>query len=60
MAKWRGEHSPPLIPAVLLHAEGDNPDDWLRILDEISQNDNVITTWRRDGAHLFWTVSKDD
>jgi len=46
--------------AVLLRAEGDSPDDWARILDEISENDNVTLAWRDDGVQLFWTVPKDD
>ncbi|UCJ15536.1 DUF1654 domain-containing protein [Pseudomonas sp. MM211] len=46
--------------AVLLHAEGDNPDDWARILEEIGENDNVTIAHRDDGYQLFWTVPKDD
>lgn len=46
--------------AVLLRAEGDSPDDWSRILDEISENDNVTIAWRDDGVQLFWTVPRDD
>ncbi|GLX14755.1 hypothetical protein Pstr01_29940 [Pseudomonas straminea] len=46
--------------AVLLRAEGDSPDDWSRILDEISENDNVTIAWRDDGVQLFWTVPKED
>lgn len=46
--------------AVLLHAEGDSPDDWARILEEIGENDNVTIAHRDDGYQLFWTVPKDD
>ena len=46
--------------AVLLRAVGDSPDDWSRILDEISENDNVTIAWRDDGVQLFWTVPKED
>lgn len=46
--------------AVLLRSEGDSPDDWARILDEIAENDNVTVAWRDDGVQLFWTVPKDD
>lgn len=45
---------------VLLRAEGDSPDNWSRILDEISENDNVTIAWRDDGVQLFWTVPKED
>jgi len=46
--------------AVLLRAEGNNPDGWARILDEIGENDNVTIVWRDDGVQLFWTVPKED
>ena len=46
--------------AVLLRAEGDSPDDWARILDEIGENDNVTIAWRDEGVQLFWTVPKED
>ncbi|OLU22491.1 hypothetical protein BVH03_25035 [Pseudomonas sp. PA15(2017)] len=46
--------------AVLLYAEGDNPDDWAQLLDEIGENDNVTICHRDDGIQLFWTVPKDD
>lgn len=42
--------------AVLLRAEGDSPEDWSRILDEIAENDNVTIAWRDDGVQLFWTL----
>ncbi len=46
--------------AVLLRAEGDSPEDWSRILDEIAENDNVTIAWRDDGVQLFWTVPAED
>jgi len=46
--------------AVLLRAEGDSPEDWARILDEIAENDNVTIAWRDDGVQLFWTVPVED
>ncbi|OEC35939.1 Protein of unknown function [Pseudomonas cuatrocienegasensis] len=46
--------------AVLLRVEGDTPEDWARILDEIAENDNVTIAHRDDGVQLFWTVPKDD
>ncbi|MBD9396583.1 DUF1654 domain-containing protein [Pseudomonas sp. PDM11] len=46
--------------AVLLRAEGDNPEDWARLLDEIAENDNVTIAWRDDGVQLFWTVPAED
>jgi len=39
----------------------DAPADWDRILDEISENENVTVAHRDDGLiQLFWTVPKDD
>ncbi|MDH1263555.1 DUF1654 domain-containing protein [Pseudomonas sp. GD03944] len=46
--------------AVLLRMEGDSPEDWARILDEIGENDNVTVAYRDDGWQLFWTLPVDD
>ncbi|WP_288078994.1 DUF1654 domain-containing protein [Pseudomonas sp.] len=48
--------------SVLLEkSESDDPADWDRILDEISENENVTIAHRGDGLiQLFWTVPKDD
>ncbi|KAB0547861.1 DUF1654 domain-containing protein [Pseudomonas argentinensis] len=46
--------------AVLLRVEGDSPEDWSRILDEIAENDNVTIAWRDDGVQLFWTLPAED
>lgn len=48
--------------SVLLEpSANDDPADWDRILDEISENENVTIAHRDDGAvQLFWTVPKDD
>ena len=47
--------------AVLDRQEGDNPDFWERLLEEISENDNV-TIAHRDcgGVNVFWTVPEED
>ncbi|MCU1757928.1 MULTISPECIES: DUF1654 domain-containing protein [Pseudomonas] len=47
--------------AVLERQEGDNPEFWERLLEEISENDNV-TIAHRDcgGVNVFWTVSEED
>ena len=45
---------------MLLRADGDSPEDWARILDEIAENDNVTIAWRDDGVQLFWTVPTED
>lgn len=47
--------------ALLEPSASDDPADWDRILDEISENDNVTIAHRDDGLiHLFWTVPKED
>lgn len=46
--------------AVLLRQDGDSPEDWARLIDEIGENDNVTVCHRDDGVQLFWTVPKDD
>ncbi len=48
--------------SVLLEpSTNDDPADWDRILDEISENENVIIAHRDDGLiQLFWTIPKDD
>lgn len=48
--------------AVLLErSANDDPADWDRILDEISENENVTIAHRDDGLiQLFWTVPKED
>jgi hypothetical protein len=39
----------------------DDPADWDRILDEITENDNVTIAHRDDGLiQLLWTVPKED
>lgn len=47
--------------AVLDRQEGDNPEFWERLLEEISENDNV-TIAHRDcgGVNIFWTVPEED
>ena len=47
--------------AVLERQECDNPEFWERLLEEISENDNV-TIAHRDcgGVNVFWTVSEED
>ena len=47
--------------AVLERQEGDNPEFWERLLEEISENENV-TIAHRDcgGVNVFWTVSEED
>ena len=47
--------------AVLLRQEGDNPEWWERLIEEISENDNV-TIAHRDcgGVNVFWTVLEED
>lgn len=46
--------------ALLLWTDSDSSEDWARILDEISENDNVTIAHRDDGYQLFWTVPKED
>lgn len=47
--------------ALLERSANDEPADWDRILDEISENDNVIITHRDDGLiQLIWTVPRDE
>ncbi|GFM73776.1 hypothetical protein PSCICL_47680 [Pseudomonas cichorii] len=48
--------------SVLLEpSANDDPADWDRILDEISENENVTIAHRDDGlVQLFWTVPKYD
>ena len=47
--------------AVLLPQEGDNPEFWERLLEEISENDNVTVAHRDDGGmNVFWTVREED
>ncbi|MFJ7885133.1 DUF1654 domain-containing protein [Pseudomonas sp. NPDC096917] len=47
--------------AVLNRQEDDNPEFWERLLEEISENDNV-TIAHRDcgGVNVFWTVPEED
>ena len=47
--------------AVLERQEGDNPEFWERLLEEISEHDNG-TIAHRDcgGVNVFWTVSEED
>lgn len=47
--------------ALLLPQAGELNEDWARLLEEISENDNVTLAWRDDGGvQLFWTVPKED
>lgn len=47
--------------ALLERAEGDSPEDWGQMLDEIAENDNVTLAHRDDGnVQIFWTVPKED
>ncbi|MFF7709305.1 DUF1654 domain-containing protein [Pseudomonas sp. NPDC007930] len=47
--------------ALLFRQDDESPEDWQRMLDEISENDNVTLAWRDDGGiQLFWTVQRDD
>lgn len=47
--------------AVLIRLEGDNPEFWERLLEEISENDNVTVAHRDDGnVNVFWTVVEED
>lgn len=47
--------------AVLERLEGDNPEFWERLLEEISENDNVTVAHRDDGSvNIFWTVLEED
>lgn len=47
--------------AILERADGDLPEDWDRMLDEIAENDNVTVAHRDDGnVQIFWTVPKED
>lgn len=47
--------------ALLVRQDHESPEDWQRLLAEISENDNVTLAWRDDGGiQLFWTVQRDD
>ena len=47
--------------ALLERLEGDNPEFWERLLEEISENDNVTIAYRDDGGvNVFWTVVEED
>ena len=47
--------------AVLERLADDQPDDWVQILEELSDTDNVTVAYRDDGSvQVFWTVVKDD
>lgn len=46
--------------AILLRMDTDSPEDWVSILNEIGENDNVTIAHRDDGYQLFWTVPKED
>ncbi|MBA1290507.1 DUF1654 domain-containing protein [Pseudomonas japonica] len=47
--------------ALLFRQPTESPEDWQRLLDEISENDNVTLAWRDDGGiQLFWVVQSDD
>ena len=47
--------------ALLERLEGDNPEFWERLLEEISENDNVTIAHRDDGGvNVFWTVPEED
>lgn len=51
-----------LSKSVLIErSPSDDPADWARILDEISENDNVTISHLHDGLiQILWTVSKED
>ncbi|MEE3636499.1 DUF1654 domain-containing protein [Pseudomonas sp. AL 58] len=47
--------------ALLERRPDDLPEDWDRLIDEISENDNVTLAHRDDGnVQIFWTVPKED
>ena len=47
--------------ALLERRPSDLPEDWDRLIDEISENDNVTLVHRDDGnVQIFWTVPKED
>ncbi|MDO7909454.1 DUF1654 domain-containing protein [Pseudomonas monteilii] len=47
--------------ALIYRLEHESPEDWLTLLDEIAENDNVTIAHRDDGGvQLFWTVPQDD
>ena len=47
--------------ALLERRPGDVPEDWDRLIEEISENDNVTLAHRDDGnVQIFWTVPKED
>ncbi|HBO7078039.1 hypothetical protein IPC1122_09220 [Pseudomonas aeruginosa] len=46
--------------AILVRVDTDSPEDWVSILNEIGENDNVTIAHRDDGYQLFWTVTKED
>lgn len=46
---------------LLERSANDDPADWDRILEEISENENVTIAHRDDGLiQLVWTVPKED
>lgn len=48
--------------AALIFRLPDEPEDeWLRLLEEIAENDNVTLAYRDDGGvQIFWVVPKED
>lgn len=47
--------------ALLERRPGDLSEDWDRLIEEISENDNVTLAHRDDGnVQIFWTVPKED
>ncbi|WBF17803.1 DUF1654 domain-containing protein [Halomonas elongata] len=48
-ATWREQRQVHLQPA-----EGDSPDDWDRLIDEISENENVDVTRTDEGWLVSW------
>ena len=48
--------------AALIFRLPDEPEtDWQRLLEEISENDNVTLAYRDDGGvQIFWVVPKED
>ena len=47
--------------AVLERLPDDQSDDWVQILEELDDADNVTVAHRDDGGvQVFWTVVKDD
>ena len=47
--------------ALIFRLEQESPEDWLQMLEEIGENDNVTLAHRDDGGvQIFWVVPKED